>query len=124
MWTLSHESKPAHCANGPASTAVTWPAPWDGVSVRRSGVASRYGVSVRRLGTASRNLGRPAPSLGNDRRSGPARCGHSVAASGHTERGKIMKLNKYWRRIAVVFTGLGATVAALATLAGPASAAT
>ena len=38
-----------------------------------------------------------------------------------------MKLNKYWRRIAVVFTGLGATVATLATmatLAGPASAAT
>jgi hypothetical protein len=35
-----------------------------------------------------------------------------------------MKLNKYWRRIAVVFAGLGATVATLATLAGPASAAT
>jgi hypothetical protein len=35
-----------------------------------------------------------------------------------------MKLSKYWRRIAVVFTGLGATVATLATLAGPASAAT
>jgi len=35
-----------------------------------------------------------------------------------------MKLNRYWRRIAAVFTGLGATVAALATLAGPASAAT
>ena len=36
-----------------------------------------------------------------------------------------MKLNKYWRRIAVVFTGLGATVATLATMAaGPASAAT
>jgi hypothetical protein len=35
-----------------------------------------------------------------------------------------MKLNKYWRRIAVVFAGLGATVAALATFAGAASAAT
>jgi hypothetical protein len=35
-----------------------------------------------------------------------------------------MKLNRYWRRIAVVFTGLGATVATLATLAGAASAAT
>jgi hypothetical protein len=35
-----------------------------------------------------------------------------------------MKLNKYWRRIAVVFAGLGATVATLATFAGAASAAT
>jgi hypothetical protein len=35
-----------------------------------------------------------------------------------------MKLNKYRRRIVVVFTGLGATLATLATLAGPASAAT
>ena len=28
-----------------------------------------------------------------------------------------MKLDRYWRRIAIVFTGLGATVATLATLA-------
>ena len=27
-----------------------------------------------------------------------------------------MKLSNYWRRIAIVFTGLGATVATLATL--------
>jgi hypothetical protein len=35
-----------------------------------------------------------------------------------------MKIIKYWRRIAVVLSGLGAALAALAALAGPASAAT
>jgi hypothetical protein len=35
-----------------------------------------------------------------------------------------MKIIKYWRRIAVVLSGLGATLAALSALAGPASAAT
>jgi MFS family permease len=40
---------------------------------------------------------------------------------GHTEKGEIMKLIRYWRRIAVVLTGLGVTMGALASAASAAT---